>query len=422
MKNMIDRFKYLKFYLGICIGLCVMPTAYADFMKDSKASVNLRNFFIERDFQHLPNKSIGSWAQAVSGRFESGYTDTALKLGLNLNSQYALRLTDHNAERPDTIFKYDPVARKQQRDYLKLGATLKMKYDKSELQIGELYPRTPVASFDNSRLLQTTFAGALFESKVIDQLKLSAGHINRVNARNNDRFEKLSLSAPGKPRYTSQGLSFVGFDYQLHPSITAAYWYGQLLDIYQQHYLNAVYSTQIGENKLKLDARYFNNSEVGDAYYGKIDSRSLGLQGSLYNGSHMLTLGVQKNDGRSVFPTISGFAPQLFLQTWSTLGFTKSEELTYHALYSYDFKQHGLDGLKMSLRYLHGSGIARAGLKDNRESEANYILSYVVPDGELKGLGFEWRHIRADTKYGAGHQVGGGFVEDRLITSYSFKF
>ena len=60
MKNMIDRYKYLKFYLSIWIGLCMMPTAYADFMKDSKASVNLRNFFIERDFQHLPNKSIGT--------------------------------------------------------------------------------------------------------------------------------------------------------------------------------------------------------------------------------------------------------------------------------------------------------------------------------------------------------------------------
>lgn len=421
--EVLNRFYLAKrSYLYLCIGLCASTSVFADFIEDSKTSIYLRNFYIERDFSNVPNKSIGSWSQAVSGRFESGYTDTPLQVGLNLNTQYALRLGSRNAERLDTIFQYDSAAQKQERDYLKLGATLKLKYKASELQVGELYPRLPVAYIDDSRQLVTTYAGALFENKSIDNLKFTAGRITHINARDNDRFQKLSLFAPGAPRYESDGLNFVGLDYQFNPAITGAYWYGQLQDIYQQHYVNAAYNTQIGKNKMKLDARYFNNSEVGDAYYGKIDSQTFGLQGSLQNGPHMMNVGVQKNSGQNNFPTLAGYAPQPFLHTWSTLGFIKPEELTWHAMYSHDFKPYGLDGLRMTLRYLHGSGIERPGFEDNKETETNYIISYVVPEGSLKGLGLEWRHIRTDTKYGAGYQPGADFVENRIITTYTYQF
>lgn len=404
------------------LGISGTSSVFADFVQDSKSSIYLRNFFVERDFSNVPNKDIGSWSQGVSGRFESGYTDTPVQLGLDLSTQYAFRLSNHNVERSDTVLPYDKGAKKQERDYLKLGATLKLKYQSSELKIGELSPRLPVAFVDDSRQLVTTYAGALFETKAIENLKLTAGRITHINSRENDRFQKLSLFAPSAPRYESDGLNFLGLDYNLTPEISASYWYGQLQDIYQQHYLNTAYSTKLGESKFKLDARYFNNSEVGDAFYGKIDSQTLGIQGSLQNGPHTFVAGVQKNFGENNFPTLAGYAPQPYLHTWSTLGFIKPEELTWHALYSHDFKHLGADGLKMTLRYLNGSGIARPGLKDNKESEANFTLAYVVPEGKLKGLGLEWRHIRTDTKYAAAYQPGVDFIENRIITTYTYNF
>ena len=178
----------------------------------------------------------------------------------------------------------------------------------------------------------------------------------------------------------------------------------------------------MGQSKIKVDARYFHNKEDGDALYGKIDSQSYGLQTAIQNGAHTLVAGIQQNKGESIFPTLAGYAPQPFLQTWSTLGFIKPEEFTWHILYSHDFKEHGVPGLKMTLRYLNGSNIYRAGLKDNEESEANFILGYQVPEGRFKNLGFEWRHIRTESKYGAGYTPGADFVENRLITTYNYKF
>ena len=402
------------------LAVCCNTAVYADFVQDSQTTLNFRNFFIDRNNSTTPD--VGSWSQALGLKFSSGYTDTPVQVGLDVTSSYALRLSEHNSERADTILPFDPIKNEQERSYHKFGATLKLKYKDSELLVGELSPRTPVAFIDDSRQLVTTYAGAAFETKAIDNLKLSLGRITHINARNDDEFEKLSLFAPGKARVESDGLNYVGLDYNFTPQITGAYWFGQLEDIYKQHYVNAAYNTKIGNSKLKLDARYFHNSEEGDAYYGNIDSQTFGMQANLLNGPHSLTAGVQKNKGDTNFPTFDGYAPQPFLHTWSTLGFIKPEELTYHALYAYDFKDMGLPGLRAAVRYLYGTNIERAGLPDNRETEANFILGYTIPEGTFKGLGFEWRYIDTNTKYGAGTTAGNDFVENRIITTYSFKF
>lgn len=396
-------------------------TAYADFWQDSQKSVYLRNFYVERDLEGT-NKDLGSWSQGLTGRFESGYTDTPVQVGLDLGFQYALRLSDHNEERLDTVFHYDAAAAKQERDFLKLGATLKLKYQDTELKVGELFPKTPVLAIDDSRQLVTTFAGAMLESKEIENLKISAGRFTHINARDDDEFEKLTLAGSTDPNKESDGLNFVGLDYNFNPKLSGAYWFGQLEDIYQQHYLNAAYTEQVGKSKIKVDARYFNYTEDGDAYFGDIDTQSVGLQTTIQNGANTLTAGVQKHMGEHAIPVLGGYVPQPFLQSWSSLGFYRAKEFTWHVLYSYDFKEAGIPGLKLTLRYLNGSEIYRPDLKDNQETEKNVIVNYTIPEGTFKGLGFEWRHIRADIKYGAGNTRGTDFVEDRIATTYTFKF
>lgn len=414
-------YKVQKIALYTALAYLNVHAAHADFLESSEKSIYLRNFYMERDIEGT-TKDIGSWSQAVMGRFESGYTNTPVQFGLDLGVQYALRLSDRYDERSDTIFKYDQSEGRQARDYLKLGATLKLKYQDTELKIGELFPKTPVLFMDDSRQLITTFAGVMLESKDIENLKLSAGRFTHVNARDDDEFRKFTLGASTDPRKRSDGLNFIGLDYKLTPHWNGAYWFGQLEDIYQQHYVSAAYSNQIGATKFKVETRYFNYKEDGDAYFGKIDAQSTSLQSTMQNGANTLSLGIQKNSGEDNIPLLNGFVPQGYLQTWSSVAFYKAKEFTWHALYSYDFKDNGIPGLKLTLRYLNGSGIYRAGLKDNKETEKNLIVSYIVPQGKFKGLGAEWRHIRADIKYGAGNTPGADFVENRILGTYTFKF
>ncbi|TCM66609.1 outer membrane OprD family porin [Acinetobacter calcoaceticus] len=407
--------------IGIMLIMAGLPNVYANFVADSKSAINLRNFYFDRQFSMPQAKDTGSWSQGVMARYESGYTDTPLQVSVDASLKYALRLTDHNQQRADTNLPFDTEQNQQYRDYAKYGLTLKLKYNNTELKVGELNPRTPVVYIDESRQLPTSYAGIMLESSEITNLKVTAGRITHINSRNDNDYEKLSLHSTG-PRLESDGLNLLGLDYTFTPNFKTSYWFGQLEDIYQQNYFSASYSHDFNDLKLKLDSNYFHNKEEGKKLYGKIDSQAVGLMATLSTKNHMLSTGVQKNIGDSIFPTLAGYPPQPYLQAWSNLPFNNPEEFIWHMTYSYDFKDLGLNGLKSRLSYHHGSGIQRKDLLDNKETEKIVGLLYVIPEGKLKGLGLEWRYTEADFKYGALNNPGNDFKENRFITTYTFNF
>lgn len=398
-----------------------ISNSYANFIKDDPFTVNLRNFYFDRQFSDPNSKDIGSWSQSVMARYESGYTDTPIQVGVDASLKYALRLSDHNDERADTNLPYDQTKHEQYRDYAKYGLTLKLKYKNTELKVGELNPKTPVVYIDDSRQLPTSYAGVLLESSEIEKLKITAGRITRINARNSDQYEKLSLFRAG-PVHKSDGLNLIGFDYSVLPNLKTSYWFGQLEDIYQQNYVGISYSQNLNDINFKLDTSYFYNKEDGAKLYGDIDSQAIGIMGTVSTQGHMLNVGIQKNKGDSIFPTLDGYPPQPYLVAWSNLPFINPEELTKFFNYTYDFSNIGLNGLKSRLSYHYGDHIQRKDLSDNRETETILGLIYVVPEGKLKGLGLEWRYTKTEVKYGTGYTPGNDFKENRFITTYTFKF
>jgi hypothetical protein len=175
---------------------------------------------------------------------------------------------------------------------------------------------------------------------------------------------------------------------------------------------------------LKTDLRYFNNSEDGKAMYGNIDNKSYGVMTTLKKGAHAFGLGYQRMLGESTFPTLNGYAPQPYLVNWSTVAFVKPNESSWQLRYDYNFAGIGLPGLKFMTRYIRGTGVDRGSnaLDQNVESERNIVLGYVVQSGALKDVGFEWRRIDVKTRYGNGGASGPDYQENRLITTYTWKF
>ena len=403
------------------LGALLSTTVSANFIEDAKVSLNLRNFYFDRSYDQDRQAAFGSWTQGANLVFESGYTDTPIQVGLDASIRYAVLLDSAHRQTSDLIVPYDAARGELESHYAKYGATLKLKAGNTELKVGELLPRTPIVYFDDSRQLVTSLAGVMLENKDIENLKITAGRITRSNARNDDKYRKLSMQTAG-PVKESDGVNLFGLDYQLDPQLSSSYWFGQLEDIYRQHYVGINYKTQLDQTKLKFDLSYFYNEEDGDAYYGKIDSQVVGGMTTVQHNNHLFTAGLQKNIGDSSVPLLTGFSPQPFLQAWSILPFNNPEESIWHFSYIYDFKDLGLPGVKTRFAYHHGDGIQRAGLPDNKEIERVFSLLYNPTQGWLKGLGFEWRYTDADIKYGAGLEQGKSFEEHRLITSYTFKF
>ena len=215
-------------------------TALADgFIEDSKASLELRNFYLNRDFRDGPGQNKREeWAQGFILNMESGYTSGTVGFGLDALAMLGVKL-DSSPDRSGTALLPRDSKQRPEDDYSKLGLTAKIRISESVLKAGTLMPKMPTLQFSNSRLLPQTFEGWQVQSKDIERLTASFGQISRVVQRDVSGSSDLALNNKngrfgGSP--SSDHLRFGGLDYALTPNTQLSYHQGQLSDIYRQHF------------------------------------------------------------------------------------------------------------------------------------------------------------------------------------------
>ncbi len=398
--------------------------ANADFIDDSNVQLKFKNFYLDRQYQDdFSSRNWGSWSQGVTLDAKSGYHDIGggVQVGADVLVQHAVKLKGRD-QNPDWVLPHDG---KESKDHFgKVGATLKAKVSETELKVGELLPVSPVLVFDPSRQLITTYSGAWLESKEIKDTKLTLAYIDKINNRYDNQFRDLTLFAPakGKNYYdngeASDGMWIAGVDHQFTPEIGGSYWYADVQDIYQQHYLGVNYKTALGE-KTKLDShvRYFDNSDSGDKLYGDIDNQALSVGAKVNHGAHTVGLGYQQMFGDTAFPTLGGWVPQPYLVNWGVATFTAPEEKSWNVSYGYDFSEMGAKGLNATAVYFKGYD-AQSGDQNFNTDELNLIANYTVPEGKLKGLGIQAMYI--DVNFA--NPTKPDLQEYRVATTYTHKF
>ncbi|WP_462381027.1 OprD family outer membrane porin [Pseudomonas sp. Marseille-QA0892] len=386
--------------------------SHADLKDDSHLSLGLRNFYVDRDFKQsdAPKSRNSSWSQGFNLHFQSGYTDTPVQVGFDLRGQYAIRLDGGGGRAADGILPLEtdgtPV-----HDYGRANGTLKLRYSRTELRVGEQTPNLPVASYDPSRQLVTTYQGALLESKEVEHLTLTAGRFWRIAGRDSSNYERIYLWGDNRRTQASDGLNFAGASYAFTPDLTGTYFYGELEDIYRQHYTGLAYRTRLAnEYSLRADARYFDNKEAGRALSGRVDNRTYGAMVSVGKGSHQFGVGYQRMQGQDVFPTFNNYAPAPYLINWSALGFVKPGERSWQVRYDYDMAGFGVPGLRLMARYMKGTGINLG--NQSSETERTLMATYVAPSGPWKGFGVQYMNIHVDTRNATKYD------ENRLALTY----
>lgn len=406
-------------WIAICAATATLGTTAtnAEFIDDSQVQLKFKNFYLDRQYADLPQNNWGSWSQAVTLDAKSGYADLgAIKVGADILVQYAVRLNGRD-KNPDWVLPHD--GEKQARDFGKVGATLKAKVSQTELKVGEILPVSPVLVFDPSRQLLTTYSGAWLESKEMKDTKLTLAYIDGINNRYDNQFRELTKFTP--PAYDNgaeaDGMYIAGIDHQFNKNIGASYWYADVQDIYQQHYIGVNYKTTLGA-KAKLDShiRYFDNSESGDQLYGNIDNQALSVGAKINHGAHTFGLGYQQMFGQNAFPTIGGWVPQPYLVNWGVATFTNVNEKSWGFTYAYDFSELGAKGLNATAVYFTGSDADVAGKQAQKSDEINLIVNYTLPEGKFKGLGIQGMYIDADFDWKT------DLKEYRIATTYTYKF
>ncbi|MDG1580373.1 OprD family porin [Pseudomonas sp. GOM6] len=401
-----------------------LPTlSQAAFIEDSKASVELRNFYMNRDFrQETATKSKAEeWAQGFLLRFESGYTEGTVGFGVDAIGTLGLKL-DSSPDRSGTGLLPVGDSGKAADDYSEFGATAKAKISNSTLKIGTLMPKLPAIAANDSRLLPQTFQGGWLNSQEISGLTFDAGQINRVNNRDSSNNQTMVLNggtaAPGSRGFAlangdSDEFNFAGLSYKWNDQLTTGYNYGGLEDLYKQHIVSLVHVLPIADKQsFKTDLRFARSTDDGDT---NVDNKAYGAMFTYALSGHSFGLGYQQMDGDTGYAYIGGTDP--FLVNYVQIGdFANKDEKSWQARYDFNFASVGIPGLTFMTRYISGDNIDRgAAAPEGKEWERNTDIAYVFQEGPLKNLGVKWRNATTRTNF------TNDLDENRLIVSYTLS-
>lgn len=421
------------------LSMALSPLASADFINDSKASLNMRNFYFNndnRDGTAAPSKT-EEWGQGFMLNYQSGFTEGTVGFGLDAIGLLGITLDSGEGRHVgSSMIPSDGAEAADQ--WSRLGATAKARFSKTELRYGTLQPKLPILVANDGRLLPQTFEGGQITSNELDNLTLTAGQLEHATGRGSS--DRSGLAVAGGTQESNKFM-FAGGDYKLTKDLTAQYYYANLEDYYQQHFAGLLHVLPLGEyGSLKTDLRYFkttsdgkNGSAAGRASGYKLGGYTKGGTGEIDNdtwsaafiyslGGHAITAGYQSVSDDSNFTQLNqgGLVGKgeggasLYLYTDRTVQtFIQAGERTAFAQYAYDFAGLGIPGLKASVMYLKGDNIKTARGQDASEWERDISLDYVIQSGPLKNVGFGWRNGLSRS------EVARDQDQNRLFVSYS---
>ncbi|MDR8384388.1 OprD family porin [Pseudomonas sp. Fig-3] len=435
--------------LAVASVVLAQNASAASFIEDSKATLGLRNFYINQDFRDGTGPSkYEEWGQGFDLRFTSGYTQGTVGLGVDAIGLLGVRLDSGGGTNGASNNAYGGIVFPSKSNgeavdnFSSLGLTAKAKISQTELRLGTLQPKLPVIVTNDGRLLPQTFQGGQITSNDIKDLTLVGGQIEHVKGRNSSNNEEFSIAgANGRTASGRDSNKFIyaGGDYKITKDLTAQYYYGNLDNFYKQHFVGLIHNWEIGSGVLKSDMRYFNSSDDGanghdSTYYttgnyhapsgkGKVDN-------NLYSGlflysvaGHTFGGGYQVSNGSSDFPWLNqgDGSSAYIISDMQIQKFARAGERSWQARYSYDFAKVGVPGLTAGVVYVRGDNIdtmnaaGRKAANDASEWERDLTVGYVVQSGAFKNLGLMWKNATWRTELPNTRSQD----ENRLIVSYS---
>lgn len=401
----------------------------AGFVEDSKATLDLRNFYYNSDTRDTHKPTVDEWGQAFVLHVKSGFTQGTLGFGLDAVGTYALKL---DASGPGALF---PRKRNGEAvdDFSRGGLTGKVRFAKTEARVGTLLPSLPVITANDGRLMPQLYEGAMVTSKDLENLTLTAGQIEHATGRMSS--DSTGLAVAGSTRQ-SNTFRFAGGNYTPADNLLLQYYFANLEDYYNQNFLGVVHTLKFDNGRsLKTDLRWFRTLGQGENAKGtpgygtsgytkngdgEIDNTTWSSMFTYAVGGHAFSLGfqevsdnsnfVQLNQGSLVNKDAGGTSLYLITDRM-TASFNYAGERTVLGQYAYDFTSLGVPGLTANLAYLKGDHIKQ--LRGAKEWERDLMVGYVVQSGVFKGVGLAWRNssLRSD--------VGGDVDQNRMTVSYT---
>ena len=392
----------------------------AGFVDDAKVSLNLRNYYFNRNYLNHSGPRLNGddqsqaegWTQSFILDARSGFTEGTVGFGLDVLGLYSIKLDGSDTVANSQLLPIHDDG-KPADQFGRTAVAAKAKISKTELKVGEWFAVLPILRADDGRSLPQTFKGGQITSNEIDGLTLYGGRFNGNSQRNDASMERMSFSLSSTQVFKSSAFDFAGGEYRFNDNRTmVGAWRAELQDVYQQNYLQLTHSQPVGDWVLGANLGYFNGKEDGAAKAGDLDNKVYQGSFSAKTGNNTFTVAYQKLSGDTKFLRVDGASGGSLVNDAFTASFDNPEERSWQLRHDYNFAGLGIPGLTLMNRYISGDNIKTASNDDAEEWGRESELAYTIQEGSLKNLSVRWRNsdIRRD--------VGQDFNENRLIINY----
>jgi len=383
------------------------------FVEGAKVNLNLRNFYINRNFTN-PTKTQGKaeeWTQSFILDAKSGFTQGTVGFGMDVLGLYSVKLDGGKGTGGTQLLPLDHDGRPAD-NFGRTNVAFKARLSQTEVKVGEWMPVLPILRSDDGRSLPQTFRGGQITSKEIAGLTLYGGQFRANSPRDDSSMSDMSMT--GKAAFTSDRFNFQGGEYLFNDKRTQiGLWNAQLKDIYSQQYLNVLHSQPLGDWTLGANLGVFYGKEDGSARAGDLDNKTWYGMFSAKYGGNTFYLGLQKLTGDSAWMRVNGTSGGTLANDSYNASYDNAQERSWQLRHDYNFAAMGIPGLTLMNRYISGDNVHTGTITDGKEWGRESELGYTVQSGTLKDLNVRWRNSTMRRDFSNNE-----FDENRLIVSY----
>jgi len=401
--------------IALAIAGLALPASAEDggFVEGAKVNLNLRNFYINRNFTN-PTKTQGKaeeWTQSFILDAKSGFTQGTVGFGMDVLGLYSIKLDGGKGTGGTQLLPLDHDGRPAD-NFGRTNVAFKARLSQTEVKVGEWMPVLPILRSDDGRSLPQTFRGGQITSKEIAGLTLYGGQFRANSPRDDSSMSDMSMT--GKAAFISDRFNFQGGEYLFNDKRTQiGLWNAQLKDIYSQQYLNVLHSQPLGDWTLGANLGFFYGKEDGSARAGDLDNKTwYGMFSAKYGGSTFY-LGLQKLTGDSAWMRVNGTSGGTLANDSYNASYDNAQERSWQLRHDYNFAAMGIPGLTLMNRYISGDNVHTGTITDGKEWGRESELGYTVQSGTLKDLNVRWRNSTMRRDFSNNE-----FDENRLIVSY----
>ena len=406
---------YFPGLIAIALASAALPVMAEEsgFVDGAKVNLNLRNFYINRNFTN-PTKAQGKaeeWTQSFILDAKSGFTQGTVGFGMDVLGLYSVKLDGGKGTGGTQLLPLDHDGRPAD-NFGRTNVAFKAKLSQTEVKVGEWMPVLPILRSDDGRSLPQTFRGGQITSKEITGLTLYGGQFRANSPRDDSSMSDMSMT--GKPAFTSDRFNFQGGEYVFNDKRTQiGLWNAELKDIYSQQFVNLIHSQPLGDWTLGANLGFFYGKDDGSARAGDLDNKTFyGLFSAKYGGNTFY-VGLQKLTGDSAWMRVNGTSGGTLANDSYNSSYDNAREKSWQVRHDYNFVALGIPGLTLMNRYISGDNVHTGNITDGKEWGRESELGYTVQSGALKDLNVKWRNSTMRRDYSNNE-----FDENRLIVSY----